>query len=218
MLMQKAKQTSQLLEWRGDFGKHYTDRNSLTAKQVDALWVRNYGVSRTELNRRFLKFISKDARILEVGCNIANQLLLLQQMGYSRLHGVEVQSYAIGLARSRAENINLVQGTAFDLPYKSGFFDLVFTSGVLIHIAPADLPAALEAIHRCCRKYILGTEYYAPEMTEVKYRGHRSLLWKTDYAGQYLNRFDDLELVEELHLPYLENSNVDSMFLLHKTH
>lgn len=216
-MMRNAKETAQLAEWQGDFGRDYTDRNSLTAEQVDALWIKNYGISRTELNRRFLKDVPAGSRILEVGCNIANQLLLLQQLGYSELHGVEVQSYAIGVARSRTSNIKLVQSSAFDLPYKDGFFDLVFTSGVLIHIAPADLPAALDEIHRCARTYILGTEYYAPAVTEVNYRDRHALLWKMDYARQYLRRFEDLELVQEQQLPYLENNNVDSMFLLRKT-
>ena len=212
----RMKQTPQLLEWQGDFGREYTDRNSLTPEQVDALWLKNYGTSRTELNRKFLGNLPTDARILEVGCNLANQLLLLQQMGYSNLHGIEVQPYAIGLARSRTSRMNLVEATAFDIPYKNEYFDLVFTSGVLIHVAPADLPAALDEIHRCSRTYILGAEYYAPEATEVNYRDHDSLLWKMDYAREYLNRFPDLELVQEQKLPYLENSNIDTMFLLRK--
>lgn len=211
-----ARETPQLQEWQGDFGRNYTDRNSLTPDQVDSLWIKNYGISRTDLNRRFLQSVPLDSRILEVGCNIANQLLLLQQLGYTQLYGIEVQSYAIGIARSRTRNINLVQSSAFDLPYRDGFFDLVFTSGVLIHIAPEDLPAALDEIHRCSRRYILGTEYYASAATEVRYRDRPDLLWKMDYARQYLSRFDDLELVKEQRLPYLENSNVDSMFLLRR--
>jgi hypothetical protein len=43
------------------------------------------------------------------------------------------------------------------------------------------------------------------------------MLWKMDYAREYLNRFPDLELVEEMKLPYTDNENIDSMFLLKKT-
>jgi hypothetical protein len=35
-----------------------------------------------------------------------------------------------------------------------------------------------------------------------------------DYAGLYLDLFDDLEAVRVEQLPYLEDTNVDSMFLL----
>jgi len=105
--MSTAQGTPQLGEWRGEFGREYTIRNCLTPQQVDALWVKNYGVTRTELNRRFLAGIPADARILEVGCNMGNQLLLLQQLGYSNLHGVDVQNHALEMARSRTKNVNL---------------------------------------------------------------------------------------------------------------
>jgi pseudaminic acid biosynthesis-associated methylase len=210
------QETPQLREWTGQFGLDYTNRNSLTPAQVDELWIKNYGFSRTELNRKFLSGIPTDARILEVGCNLGNQLLLLQNLGYTNLWGVEVQKYALSAARARTHNIQLTLASAFDLPYEDGYFDLVFTAGVLIHISPEDLPVALHEIHRCSRKYVMGSEYYAPSVTEVKYRNHDGLLWKMDYAQEYLKRFSGLELVREERLPYLENSNVDSMFLLRK--
>ena len=213
--MQPSK-TRQLQAWEGDFGREYTDRNSLTPQQVDELWRKNYGLTRTEVNRTFLQSIPTNARILEVGCNIANQLLLLQQLGYSNLHGIEVQRYALDIARSRSCGINLVQSSAFDIPYKDGYFDLVFTAGVLIHIAPSDLPVALAEIHRCSRAFIMGAEYYAAEASEVIYHNHDGLLWKMDYAQEYLTSFPDLQLVQDQRLPYLDNQNVDSVFLLRK--
>ena len=215
--MRQPSKTTQLQEWEGDFGREYTDRNSLTPEQVDELWWKNYGVTRTEVNRTFLQSIPTTARILEVGCNIANQLLLLQQLGYSKLYGIEVQGYALDIARTRVRGINLVQSSAFEIPYKDGYFDLVFTAGVLIHISPADLPVAMAEIHRCSRAFIMGAEYYAAQTTEVTYRNHNGLLWKMDYAQEYLSRFPDLQLVQDQRLPYLESQNVDSVFLLRKT-
>jgi pseudaminic acid biosynthesis-associated methylase len=214
--MGQGGKTTQLEAWQGDFGRDYTDRNCLTPEQVDDLWRKNYGVSRTDLYLRFLQGVPKNARILEVGCNIANQLRLLQQLGYSDLHGIEVQSYALEIARTRTRGINLIQSTALDIPYTDHYFDLVFTAGVLIHIAPADLPVAMAEIRRCTRSLIMGAEYYAPKLTEVAYRDHSGLLWKMDYAQEYLSKFPDLQLVQEQRLPYLENQNVDSVFLLRK--
>jgi pseudaminic acid biosynthesis-associated methylase len=205
-----------LEQWNGEFGRAYTDRNSLTGEQVDNLWKKNYGVSRTEINQRFLQDIPKDARILEVGCNLANQLLLLQKLGYTNLHGIEVQAYALEQAKARSCGLNLIQASAFDIPYKDGYFDLVFTSGVLIHISPKDLPVAMTEIHRCSRNFIFGTEYFSSTPVEVNYRDKQGLLWKMDYAREYLSRFSDLELAKEERLPYLENSNVDTAFLLHR--
>jgi len=211
-----AQATPQLGAWCGEFGREYTVRSCLTPEQVDALWERNYGVTRTELNRRFLGSIPADARILELGCNIGNQLSLLQQLGYSNLYGVDVQEYALEIAGSRLKNVNFAPASSFALPYEDKYFDLVFTSGVLIHVSPRDLPAALDEIHRCAKSYIWGSEYYAPSVTEINYRGHGELLWKMDYAREYLARFADLELALEQRLRYVENQNVDSMFLLRK--
>jgi pseudaminic acid biosynthesis-associated methylase len=214
--MSKAQATPQLRAWCGDFGREYTLRSCLTPEQVDALWEKNYGTTRTQLNRHFLRDIPVDARILEVGCNIGNQLLLLQRLGYSNLFGVDVQDYALEMAGARTKNVIFTQASSFALPYEDRYFDLVFTSGVLIHVSPKDLPSTLNEIHRCAKRYIWGSEYYAPNATEVSYRGHDELLWKMDYAREYLARFEDLERALEQRLPYLENQNVDSMFLLRK--
>jgi pseudaminic acid biosynthesis-associated methylase len=215
-LVTPAAETDQTRLWKGDFGRAYTDRNTLEVEAVDTLCLRNYGLTRTQLNEKFLEGIPKDASFLEVGCNAGNQLLLLQRMGYSNLTGVELQPYALETARARTRNISLRQGSLLALPYGDASFDVVFTGGVLIHIAPTDLPSALDEIHRCAKTYIWGMEYYAPEVTEVSYRGHEGLLWKMDYARRYLDRFSDVKLVREQHVPYLASANIDSVFLLQK--
>lgn len=211
-----SKTTEQMLKWKGVFGKEYTDRNALTLEEMEALYKRNYGVTRTELNRRFLEGIDHSTRILEVGSNIGNQCLCLQRMGFSNLYGIELQGYAVELSKSRTRNINIIQGSALDIPFKDGYFDLVFTSGLLIHIQPSNIAEVMKEIQRCTRVYIWGLEYYADKFTEVTYRGHKNLLWKADYARLYLERFDDLELVKEERLKYLNSENVDSMFLLRR--
>jgi pseudaminic acid biosynthesis-associated methylase len=200
----------------GAFGKEYTDRNAHTLEELDELYRKNYGISDTELNREFLGDLDRSIKILEVGSNIGNKLLNLQKMGFRNLYGIEVNSYAIEQAKANTTGINIIQANAFDIPFKDGYFDLVFTSGVLIHIAPTDIEKALKEIHRCSREYIWGFEYYADTYTEVKYRGHDNLLWKTDFVSLYLELFDDLELVKEKRLKYLENENVDTMFLIRK--
>jgi pseudaminic acid biosynthesis-associated methylase len=209
-------ETAQMQVWKGEFGRAYTDRNTLDVEEMNSLWSGNYGISRREINRIFLRGIPKDASFLEVGCNVGNQLLQLQEDGYTNLSGIELQSYAVEIAKSRVEDVAIRQGSTLALPYKNDSFDVVFTSGVLIHIAPEDLSRAMAEIHRCAKTYIWGTEYYAPDVTSVNYRGHEELLWKMDYARRYLESFKDLELVREQHLPYLENQNVDTVFLLRK--
>ena len=211
-----APETSQMKVWKGEFGRAYTDRNTLDLEELDSLYRKNYGITRTQINQEFLSDIPKDASFLEVGCNAGNQLLLLQRMGYSNLSGIELQPYALAMAKSRTQDMSLALGSALAIPHEDASFDVVFTSGVLIHIAPSDLPRAMDEIHRCTKGFIWGLEYYSPSVTEVNYRSHNELLWKMDYAQLYLQRYADLELVREQHIPYLADSNVDKVFLLRK--
>ena len=61
-----------------------------------------------------------------------------------------------------------------------------------------------------------GFEYYADNYTEILHRGYKDLLWKTDFAKFYREQFSDLELVQEKRLKYIDDDNVDAMFLLRK--
>ncbi len=207
----------QVREWMGPFGEAYTHRNTLPLADFEALYKKQFGSTRTEMNQKFLKAINRTAKILEVGANSGNQLLCLQQMGFQNLCGIEPQAHALKLAKTRlGSKTPLIQATAFQLPFKDGSFDLVFTSGVLIHIAPADIGEALKEIHRCSRRYIWGWEYWAAQWTEVQYRGHEALLWKTDYGNEYLTRFQDLKMLQTEKFQYQGQENSDAMFLLEK--
>jgi len=209
--------TEQVKKWMGEFGKKYTDRNILTLDELDEMYRKKFGVSRTELNNLFIGGLERSIKILEVGSNIGNQLLLLQKMGFKNLYGIEINSYAVEFSKSRTKNIiNIIQGSAFDIPFKDKYFDLVFTSGLLIHIAPSDIETVMCEIYRCTREYIWGFEYYSDKYTEIIYRGQRNLLWKANFSKMYLDLFSDLKQVKERKLKYLNDNNVDSMFLLKK--
>jgi pseudaminic acid biosynthesis-associated methylase len=207
--------------WTSDFGKQYTDRNTYPSfEDFNRGYVEWYGVSRIAMNEAFIGFLDKEnTKILEVGCNLGYQLQALQMMGFKQLYGVELQEYAAEKARKLQRNINIVQGSGFDLPFKDKFFDVTFTSGVLIHVAPENLLAFTKEIVRCSKKYIWGLEYYCETLKEVTYRGNKGYLWKMDYAKFYLDNFPNLRLLKKELLPIKveqERGNVDCMFLLEK--
>jgi len=208
--------TSQMAKWSGEFGRDYTDRNALSLAEMEALYMSKYGVNRTSMNTRFIGALDRSMRILEVGSNVGNQLLCLQRMGFTSLFGVELQGYAVEISKHRTQHINIVEGAVFDIAFKDEFFDLVFTSGVLIHIAPSDITKALQEIHRCSRRLIWGFEYFSEGYAEVVYRGNAGLLWKTNFPQLYLDTFGDLRLVKEERFKYKDDANVDTMFLLEK--
>ncbi len=208
--------TQQMKQWSEMFGKEYTDRNPQTIEDMNELYRINFDVTRTSLNTEFLGELDRSIKILEVGSNRGTQLLCLQEMGFSHLYGIEVQSHAVEVAKRLTKDINITKDSAFDIPYKDGYFDLVFTSGVLIHIHPDDMGVVLNEIYRCSKAYIWGYEYHSDEHMMISYRGKENLMWKGNYAKLYLDQFPDLKIVKEKKLRYLENENMDSMFLLRK--
>jgi pseudaminic acid biosynthesis-associated methylase len=210
-------QTEQIDFWKSDFGKEYTDRNSHSATDWDKFYINTWGKTKIEMNQNFLGSLSKDIKILEVGCNTGMQLNGLQRMGFQDLYGIELQRYAAEEAKKFTKNINILCGSGFDLPFKNNYFDVVCTNGVLIHISPTDLPKIMAEMYRTTKKYIWGFEYYSENVTEINYRGHTNYLWKADYAALFKQQFPDLKLVKKEMFPYVENpSNVDYMYLLEK--
>jgi pseudaminic acid biosynthesis-associated methylase len=203
--------------WGSQFGAEYTERNIYSPSELNASYKNEFGISRTDLNKEFLSDLNI-ADMLEVGCNVCNQLRVLQEMGYEGLYGIELQRYAVERGKSLTQNVNVIQGSAFDIPYKDNYFDVVFTSGVLIHISPNDLTKVIREMYRLSKKYIWGFEYYADQYTEVKYHGHDDALWKGDFAQKFIDEFPDLKLIKYKKIPnLLIEGAMDSMYLLEKT-
>ena len=167
--------TPQLDLWRSDFGRAYTDRNDHDKPERVAAW------------RRLLDGIDA-TRVLEVGCNVGWNLEYLTRLGVPNLYGIEPQRYAVERARARRAEWTVLQGTAFELPFRDAWFDLAFTSGVLIHISPDDLPRALDEMYRVSRRWIVAIEYDAPSEQALPYRGHAGALWKRDHGALWQAR------------------------------
>jgi pseudaminic acid biosynthesis-associated methylase len=74
--------------------------------------------------------------------------------------------------------------------------DLVISSGVLIHMNPNILPNVYCTLYNCTKKYILIAEYYSSVPVEVEYRGNKQKLFKRDFAGEILDSYPDLKLIE----------------------
>ena len=200
--------------WSSKFGKEYAKRNYRSNKELDDFYIQNLGVKRSQINKYFLGKL-KINNILEVGCNVGNQLTMLQNQGFKNLYGIEVYDKAAELAKKTTTNINIIQASGFALPFKDNCFDLVFTSGVLIHTNPKRLKDLMAEIYRTSKKYIWGTEYYHPKHINADYRRNKNYLWKGDFAKMYLKYFPKLKLVKEEHYEKIKN-NVWTSFLLKK--
>ncbi len=209
------KDSAQQKFWTSKSGEEYTDRNIFNPESLDKIYLEYYGITRTAMNDDFLRGLNI-ANILEVGCNMGSLLQLLQKQGFQNLVGIDTQNYAIELAEKNSSDIDYRVGSAFELPFTDSSFDLVFTSGVLIHISPKDVRDAMAEIYRVSKKYIWGFEYFSETHQEIEYRGHKDRLWKSNFAKLYREYFPDLVLVRERKFKYLSNDNIDQMFLFKK--
>jgi len=141
-------------------------------------------------------------------------------MGFKNLYGIEINSYAIKVFREVNKGLPfyIIKASAFDIPFKDNYFDLVFTSGVLIHIHPKDIKISINEIYRCSKKYIWGLEYFSDKgYEEVNYRRKSKMLWKTNFRKLYLEVFPKLKSVKEELFSYIEEPHlIDQMFLFEK--
>lgn len=173
----------QLNAWKSDFGVEYTRRNKISPE------------SRVNAFKSVIKDLDV-RRILEIGCNVGHNLVAISKIGGFQLVGLEPSKYAVLQGRSSSNAISILEGNAFDIPFKDGYFDLVFTSGVLIHISLTDLSKAIDEMYRVSNKYVLVIEYFAEEETAIPYRGHNNLLWKRDFKKHFLVRYPTLKLLQ----------------------
>lgn len=211
------KLTAQEEIWKTKFGEDYNHRNIFDNNGLDEVYVSDIGISRTAMNEDFIGDLDRECKILEVGCNIGLQLVNLQEMGFRNLYGIELQQHAVELAKQRSKGMNIIQATAYDIPFKDEYFDMVFTNRVLIHINPNEIHRAITEIERCSKKFIYGSEYFAKDLTEIKnYHGQANIAWKRNFAELYKDLFPGLKLIKEKKYKYTFNDDVDSTFLFEK--
>jgi SAM-dependent methyltransferase len=85
--------------------------------------------------------IAKNARILEIGCNVGRNLEGLRLAGYDNLWGLEINKNAIELMRRHYPELSaciVVASVEDKIPeIPDDHFELVFTMAVLEHIHPS---------------------------------------------------------------------------------
>lgn len=182
----------QLDQWRGDFGNAYIERNPPSEEAV-----RNRVVGFATILNHLQG--SPPRSIFEGGCNIGLNLRALRRLSDAALYAVEPNAQA--RARLLDDGIidadRLKDATLAELPFADASFDLVFTSGVLIHIPEEALDQSCRELHRLARKFLLSIEYFSPQTETLKYRGYDDLLFKRDYGETWLRLFPDLEPVAQ---------------------
>lgn len=177
--------TEQEKFWAGSFGDEYVDRNSSA----------NLVSSNTSLFSKILSRTVDVDSVIEFGANIGLNLLAIRNlMPHVTLSAIEINEKAVAALRE-------IQGVSV---YPESILansspppaDFVLIKGVLIHINPDCLARVYEKLYQTALKYICIVEYYNPTPVEISYRGHRDRLFKRDFAGEVLDKYPDLKLVD----------------------
>ncbi|WFS61363.1 pseudaminic acid biosynthesis-associated methylase [Pseudodesulfovibrio thermohalotolerans] len=133
--------------------------------------------------------------IIEFGANIGMNLIAIKKLlPEADLAAIEINEKAAGQLRELG--IADVHNTSILDYTPDRKYDLVLSKGVLIHINPDDFDTVYSKIYEYSSQYICIAEYYNPSPTEVNYRGHSCRLFKRDFAGEFLEKFPDVELVD----------------------
>lgn len=166
--------------WKGEFGDSYTQRNRVDWRARIPFWD---------------KIIQKTGArsVYEVGCNAGWNLSAIKSHLSSirgslpevKVYGEDVNDKALLQAVMAGLSVNIPSSRNLE----KGQYELVFTAGVLIHIAPQDLQAFMQRIVDASCDYVLAVEYECNPPTlieeEVEYRGHTGKLWKRPYGKLY---------------------------------
>lgn len=172
--------------WAGQFGNEYKERN-----QGEKLLASNLNFFTKALSR-----VAPISTCLEFGANIGMNLKALKLlMPELLLKGIEIHVGAAKELKTVIGDENVFNGSIYDYNV-SEKFDLTFIKGVLIHINPEMLPQVYEKLYQASSKYILVAEYYNPSPVSINYRGHEDRLFKRDFAGEMLDTYPDLKLID----------------------
>lgn len=170
--------------WSGNFGVEYISRN-----RSNKLFASNLNFFAKILER------CKDIEsVMELGANVGMNIKTLELLlPDAQLHALEINKVAF-------DELSKLNCSAYHCAIEdfvlNESFDLVFTKGVLIHIAPDNLDLVYEKMYKLTKKYILIGEYYNPTPIKLTYRGVEGKLFKRDFAGEMLSKFTDLKLVD----------------------
>ena len=183
MKQEKYKSNYQEKSWIGSFGNEYIKRNSHQSILK----------SNQNLFSKILESTKKVNSILELGCNIGLNLESLNRISKKfELLGIEINKKAY---QELSKKHTAFESSVIDF-IANRKYELVFTFVFLIHINPNELEKIYKKLYTLSNRYILIAEYFNPLPVVVEYRNEKSALFKRDFAGDLLDLYPDLKLID----------------------
>ena len=201
--------TEQEKFWAGEFGDEYLKRNQGSRAVATNIAFFTKVMQRTQNIETFIEFGAN------IGLNIAAFASVMPQVVMS---AIEINKKAVEQLKQFKE-LTVYHSSILDFVPEIRY-DFVLIKGVLIHIAPEELQGVYDKLYNSSKRYICIAEYYNPVPVEVPYRGHSGKLFKRDFAGEMLDKYPGLQLVDYGFIYHRDNNfPQDDMtwFLLEKS-
>lgn len=127
--------------------------------------------------------------ILECGANIGRNLKQINlAFPNKKLSFIEINKKAYEICLSNKNISSSFNESIEKCKINSNEYDLVFTSGVLIHINKKNLNKVINNITKWTKKYIIIMEYFSTNDITKKYRNKENLLFLRDYGDKFLKK------------------------------
>jgi len=184
--MTREYRTEQEAFWAGDFGNDYVVRNNAEALVA----------SNRALYSKVLARCPGARSLIEFGSNIGMNLRAIRTLlPHLTMDAVEINDSAVKELTAWGGARKIYHRSILEFRPEQTY-DISLIAGVLIHINPSVLSEVYDKLFYASSRYLVLVEYYNPSPVEVPYRGHSGRLFKRDFAGEMLDRFPTLRVVD----------------------
>ncbi|MFA5023399.1 MAG: methyltransferase domain-containing protein [Patescibacteria group bacterium] len=170
---------------------------------INAYWISPPATKRSLWFCDVLKNYDFDS-VMEIGFLSGRNLKYIKDVfPIVSISGIEVNHLAVEFARNKLPECDLVELDLHNLPQLNKKADLVFTSGVLIHITPNELENAVRKIADKANKYVMHMEQLGsgdvcagPKELKPSYKVSNQIQWNQDLVGVYRKIGYEPEVIE----------------------
>ena len=151
-------------------------------------------------------------RVLEVGCNIGNNLSEFP-VDFD-VNGLDMNEKALDRCKEKYPSFKFKKASVLEIPFPDSSFDVVFTRGVLIHISPEDIEKSMTELLRVSKKWIFNLEYFGEDNKMIKWKRGDDLLWYRNMKERW--KSFRVEIITDVELPEKIDSGKTKFTLVRK--
>ena len=169
----------------------------------DTEFWKNYALeNESRINEEFTKFITdltmslRCTSVLEIGCGTGIDLQKFQES--FEVYGLDLNDYALDIARKNLPNVNFKKGDITKIPYENSSIDFIFTHKLLNYLDDETVDKGVSEMFRVAKRYILNCELFGEteEKIDDEMRYRNMLKRWLDYKVRVVSNVNMHEEIE----------------------